>query len=357
MANEPDEAGGGDPESAVEARRSVAEERYRKIFEHNNDAVMVVDLETERFVDVNPRACDLLGYSRSELLSMHPEEIHPDDIDRVREEFIAQVTEEGSGFTADLTCLTKAGREVPTEISGAAIDPADGERPPTRMIAMLRDISDRVRHRRELEAKIERLDRFASIVSHDLKNPLSVIEGHLTLARESGDPEHFDAIEQAADRMDEMLSELLELTRQGDLVGERTEIELGALAREVWNDCDIDPATLAVESSTTVRADRDRLRELLANLFENAHAHGGASVTVRVGRLDGDGAAGFYVEDDGPGIPADERDAVFEWGHTTSRDGTGFGLAIVAEIVEAHGWEIAVGDADAGGARFEVAFP
>jgi len=339
---------------ASAAPSSPPEERYRKIFEYNNDAVMVVDLETESFLDVNPAACDLLGYSREELLSMHPEHIHPNDVERVREEFISQVYQEGSGFTDDLTCLTKDGEAVPTEISGAALDAGGDGTDPTQMIAMLRDVSDRVEHRRDLEEKIERLDRFASIVSHDLKNPLSIINGHVTLARETGNPEHFDAIEEAVDRMDEMLSELLQLTREGNLVGERTDIELEHLAREVWIDCELEPATLEIKSSRTLHGDRDRLHELFANLFENAHTHGGESVTVRVGTLDRDGSDGFYVEDDGEGIPADEQDTVFEWGHTTTSDGTGFGLAIVDEIAEAHGWEITVCDAEAGGTRFEI---
>jgi signal transduction histidine kinase len=226
-----------------------------------------------------------------------------------------------------------------------------------QMIAMLRDISDRLEHRRELQEKVERLDRFASIVSHDLKNPLQVIKGHVTLARETGDGEHFDAIEDAADRMDEMLSELLQLTKEGHLVGERTEIELAALAREVWSDCELDPATLEIESSETIHADRDRFHELFANLFENAYTHGGESVTIRVGMLERADTAGFYVEDDGPGISVTERDTVFEWGHTTTSDGTGFGLAIVAEIVEAHGWNIEIRESKAGGTRFEIEFP
>ncbi|QAU11916.1 PAS domain-containing sensor histidine kinase [Halorubrum sp. BOL3-1] len=339
-------------------RRSPIEERYRKVFQHSNDAVMIVDFETESFVDVNPTACELLGYSREELLSMNPEEIHPEDFDHVREEFVSQVRSEGSGFTDDLTCLTKSGHEIPTEISGATLDPsgegAATDPEPTRMIAMLRDISDRVRNRQRLEEKVERLDRFAGIVSHDLRNPLSVVQGHAELARETGDPAHFDAVEDAAARMEEMLSDLLRLTREGDLVGEQTEVDLEAIARDAWADCDTEPATLDVESSTTLRADRDRLRELLVNLSENACDHGGPDVTVRVGVLDGEEPSGFYVEDDGTGVPPGNRDAVFEWGHTTTEDGTGFGLAIVDEIAEAHGWRIALEEPENGGARFEV---
>jgi signal transduction histidine kinase len=74
-----------------------------------------------------------------------------------------------------------------------------------------------------------------------------------------------------------------------------------------------------------------------------------------VGTLgDGEGE-GFVVADDGPGVPADARDRVFEYGYSTARDGTGFGLSIVEQIVEAHGWSIRLADGD-GGARFEVRF-
>jgi len=358
MSDEPTDEGDTERGKTHEGRSSVAE-RYRKVFKHNNDAVMIVDLEAESFVDVNPRACELLGYSREELLTMDPEAIHPDDIARVREEFISQVKERGTGFTDDLTCLTKDGDEVPTEISGAALEPTNGadfsgDDEPRQMIAMLRDISGRIQTRRRLEQKVERLDRFAGIVSHDLQNPLSIIQGHAELARETGDSEHFDAIENAADRMEEMLSDLLRLTREGDLIYERTDVDLAAVARSVWADCDVASATLEIESSTTFRADRDRLHELLVNLFENASDHGGSSVTVRVGAFEASGERGFYVEDDGPGVPPDDRDDVFEWGHTTAGDGTGFGLAIVAEIAEAHGWEIDVEESPAGGARFEM---
>jgi nitrogen fixation/metabolism regulation signal transduction histidine kinase len=89
-----------------------------------------------------------------------------------------------------------------------------------------------------------------------------------------------------------------------------------------------------------------------ANAPEDAVEHGSTSdgATVAVGAVDG----GFYVEDDGPGIPKSERDTVFEAGHTTSEDGTGFGLSIVERVVEAHDWSIRVGESAVGGARFEI---
>jgi signal transduction histidine kinase len=91
---------------------------------------------------------------------------------------------------------------------------------------------------------------------------------------------------------------------------------------------------------------------VLENLFRNAIEHGRSDVTIRVGTLSDE--TGFYVEDDGPGIPSDTRDEVFEQGYSTADDGTGFGLSIVREIAEAHGWEISATDSAEGGARFEI---
>ncbi|MFC6770881.1 sensor histidine kinase, partial [Halorubrum pallidum] len=134
-------------------------------------------------------------------------------------------------------------------------------------------------------------------------------------------------------------------------------------------------ATLAIETDASVRGDESRLRQLFENLFRNGVEHGtpsgrtrsddavehdaagggdgdGSPLTIAVGELD-DGS-GFYVEDDGIGIPADRRESVFESGYTTDTDGTGFGLTIAREVVEAHGWEIEVTAGNTGGARFEI---
>jgi signal transduction histidine kinase len=85
---------------------------------------------------------------------------------------------------------------------------------------------------------------------------------------------------------------------------------------------------------------------------DDAIEHGDGEATVTVGALaDGDG---FFVADDGPGIPEADRESVFESGFTTAAEGTGFGLAIVKEVVDAHGWTIGVTESESGGARFEV---
>ncbi|WP_418286227.1 ATP-binding protein [Halorubrum sp. DTA46] len=219
---------------------------------------------------------------------------------------------------------------------------------------------ERERQLRERESDIarerDRLEEFASLVSHDLRNPLNVAAGNLELLRERLDVERreqseLDAVSRSLDRMHALIDDMLTLAKQGSAIDETEPVSLAALAEECWENVDTADATFAAVDDVRIRADRSRLRQALENLFANAVAHGGTDVRVEVGALD-DGT-GFYVADDGPGISADLRDDVFDAGMSTEPDGTGFGLKIVAEVADAHGWELSVTDADGGGARFE----
>ncbi|WP_079890680.1 HAMP domain-containing sensor histidine kinase, partial [Halorubrum sp. AJ67] len=171
--------------------------------------------------------------------------------------------------------------------------------------------AERARVRRdELQRERDRLDEFASVVSHDLRNPLSVAAGRLDLARrEHPDDEHLEAIENALERMSAIVDETLALARQGKTVDETEDIDLATCAEGCWQRVDTRDATLETPGTATIRADPDRLSHVFENLFRNSVEHGGEGVTVSVGTLDG--RDGLYVEDDGSGIPADDRDSVF----------------------------------------------
>ncbi|MFB6079831.1 MAG: ATP-binding protein [Haloferacaceae archaeon] len=215
---------------------------------------------------------------------------------------------------------------------------------------VFRDITERVERENRLERQNRHLDQFASVVSHDLRNPLNVAEGRLTLAMEECDNDHLEAIEGALDRMDTLIDDMLTLTREGQAVEELEPVDLSTVARESWTNVEGEDATLHVDAEFTVRADESRLSQAFENLYRNAIEHGGPGVTVSVGTL----PDGFYVRDDGPGVPPDVRDEVFDVGFTTTTSGTGFGLSIVREIVDAHGWTIDVADGPDGGTRFEI---
>jgi PAS domain S-box-containing protein len=208
----------------------------------------------------------------------------------------------------------------------------------------------RAERERQLARRNERLNDFASIVSHDLRNPLNVASSHTELARLTDDPEeHLDQIEDSLLRMEELIEDLLTRARgEGEI--EREQLSLAQTAREAWGSVDTKSATLKLDGDGRLKADPDRLQQLFENLFRNAVEHGGHSVTIRIGTTDD----GFYIADNGPGIPEDKRDGIFEQGVTHSEDGTGYGLAIVADIVDGHGWDISVGESSDGGARFDI---
>ncbi|KAB1196382.1 MULTISPECIES: HAMP domain-containing sensor histidine kinase [Haloferax] len=249
-------------------------------------------------------------------------------------------------------------------------------------------------HEAKLERQNERLDQFASVVSHDLRNPLNVAQMRLELAREGHGYEHLSTVADAHDRMEALIQDVLELARTGEAVGETEPVGLASVAADAVANTDLDAAGLTVESDTTLVADPERLTAVFENLFRNSVEHASAStsgrsaadsgvgsasngpatptadgggpvdddspsdiavehstsgVHVRVGPLDD----GFFVEDDGPGIPPEEQERVFESGYTTDPDGTGLGLAIVSGVADAHGWSVTATSGESGGVRFE----
>ena len=211
------------------------------------------------------------------------------------------------------------------------------------------------RRETELERQNERLEKFASVVSHDLRNPLNVAAGQVELAAMESDDEavteRLHEAEAAHERMSTLIDDLLSLARAGRSIGETESVDPVRLAREEWPEA---AGELVVDSAVgSVAADPSRLRELVGNLLRNAREHGGSDVTVRIGALASE--PGFYVADDGPGIPPAERESVFEHGYTTNEDGTGYGLTIVKDVAEAHGWAVRVVSSADGGARFEIA--
>ncbi|MFD1569811.1 PAS domain S-box protein [Halorubrum laminariae] len=235
----------------------------------------------------------------------------------------------------------------------------------TDVLATYIDITDRNEAKRRLERRTEELEDFANVVSHDLRSPLNVATGHLDLLAKECDSPHIDTIRNAHTRMQELIENILMLAKQGRSVDETQPVDLAACASRSWETVDTGDAAIGIETAKTVHADESRLRQLFGNLFRNSVEHGstgsrpgaddsveygGSDVTVTVGDL----ADGFYVADDGPGIPEAEQSEVFDAGHTSTEDGTGFGLSIVQEIVDAHGWSIAITDSEHGGARFEI---
>jgi signal transduction histidine kinase len=230
----------------------------------------------------------------------------------------------------------------------------------TGLSVYFRDVSERKATERRLEQRTRQFETFGDVLAHDFKTPLSTLEGRLALARETGDDEQFDAAERALERVETLVDDIATVMREGSVVNGVEPVDVGHVVRELWSSIETGIATLDADGvdGFWIRADTRALTRLLQNLVRNSVEHGttngGADgeVTVILGRLDSDD--GFFVADDGPGIPEAERDKVFEPGYSTKTDGTGFGMVSIRQIVLAHGWEISVGESETGGARFEI---
>ncbi len=335
------------------------------VLEEMGTAVIVVD-DVKRVVEINERgrrllgADDVIGRNIRSVLSAAPDV--SDRFEGVRDgsETIVVDTPEGT-------------RHLRVEVT-----PLTGRRDRfLGRVFLVHDITEQRTQRVQLERQNERLERFASLVSHDLRNPLQVADASLELAREADDPDpHHDRIADSHRRMDTIIDDVLELARQGQSTTETEPVDLASLADAAWESVDTGDATLRNDLTGSVDADPPRLQRVFENLFRNAVEHGSTSPpsqtqenavehaesapTVTVGLLSNPEGAlvdldrqGFFVADDGPGVPEDDREAVFEWGYSEG-GGTGLGLAIVRSIVEAHGWEVTAVEGPNGGARFEV---
>ncbi|WP_197428434.1 ATP-binding protein [Halapricum sp. CBA1109] len=231
------------------------------------------------------------------------------------------------------------------------------------LIGVTHDITARKEREQQIRRQNERLRGFSEVVSHDLRNPLQVARSALALVEEDCDSPHLDTVADAHSRINDVIDDVLSLAKYGQTVIDTEAVDLAETAVQAWTTAGNETGELVLGDDVgTVEGDPTRLQRLLENLFSNAVEHAGPDVRVTVESIarpapnqpGSEPIHGFAVADDGPGIPKEQRESILEAGYTTDADGTGFGLAIVNDIVEAHGWELVVTDSEDGGARFEI---
>ena len=347
-------------------------ERFRSAVEHAGHSVLITGADgTIEYV--NDAFETISGYSAAEAIGRTPAMLRSGDHDEAFYRDLWETILSGAIWQGEVTNERKDGTRYVVDQTIAPI--TDDEDDITGFVAINRDVTALKEYERELEAQNDRLRQYGQTVAHDLRNPLALLDAELTQFEATLDSAD-GAVDAASvrnfctdigttvDQMQALIDDLLAMAEQGQRVLEFESTSLEEIATEAWEQIDTASATLSVED-TSIDADPDRLRELLSNLFRNAVEHGSTSsqpeaddavehgddVRVRVEPVDF--VEGFAVEDDGPGIPAAERDDVFEHGFTTSEEGTGFGLAIVEQIAAAHDWTVSVTEGREGGARFE----
>ncbi len=332
-----------------EAQERVERERDRfaDLFDAVPVPLVLTHLEQDDPVikQANQAFRDKFGFTGRELGGASLDRLIVDDADTAEAQEINDRLTQGERARREVTRQAADG-EYRTFILNAT--PLDGER--DELLATYIDITDRKQLEDELRDRTEELQDFANVVSHDLRNPLNVAKGHVDLIAAESDNPQIERIQNAHARMEELIENILMLASQGETIDETEPVSLDDCVSRTWKTVATQGADLEIETEQTVAADENRLRQLFGNLFRNAIEHGGNDVTITVGDLNN----GFYVADDGSGIRAEERDQVFEAGHTSSETGTGLGLSIVKEIADAHNWTVSATDSSEGGARFEI---
>lgn len=335
----------------IRYQAAITEERDRfaALFQNIPDGVAryVAEERSTRIEAVNSAFVRLLGHEPSEVVGTSVFDLLNVEGDTEVIENLTASVSEGEHLDTEVVHQTERGSK-PFLLRNIPFDSSGNHR---HGYLIYTDISKLKEKEHALRQKNERLDEFAGIVSHDLRNPLSIAQGYYDLAVDNQDVNYLEPLGRALDRMEQMIDELLTLAQEGHVIDDLNSIDLASVAEEAWEYVTTHDAELNITGSKELLADRDRLQELFENLYRNAVEHVGEDVTVTVGTT----KRGFYIADDGPGIPDEYKDQVFEHGFSMSTDGTGYGLAIVSDIAGAHGWSAEITDSEGGGARFEFA--
>ena len=368
-------------------RLSEAEERYRAIVEHVPATIYLDHADASmRSIYVSPQIEEMVGVTSEEWIDQ-PDlwltMMAPEDRPDVQSSYLEAVTARRP-WQAEYRLNTRDGRTIWVHDEITFVTDPDGE--PLFLQGVLMDITERklaeqalrdsARHEREAAERLRALDdmknTFLAAVSHELRSPLTSILGlSITLERapDMAVEDRGDLLERLAfnaRKLDRLLKDLLDIDRlnRGIVEPQYRTVDLAALTRRSIESLDaLDDRVVEVEAQPLVlTVDPPKLERIVENLVTNAARHTHATSRIWV-KLEPSGAGAMLsVEDDGPGVPPELHDAIFEpfrQGPTASphSPGTGVGLSLVAKFAELHGGRAWVEDRPGGGAVFKVFLP
>ena len=352
---------------AEEAVRE-SEERFRTIFERSNDAIFVIDPERDEILDINSMACTMMGYSHYELTSIPLSAMYPKQMPQLQA-FGQLVMEKGHGWTDELTCTTKSGRDVLTEISASVAD-IQGKR---CMVCLVRDITERKQAEEMMResSRLIALGELAAVTAHELNNPLTAVLGFAQLLEAQDlNPSVKEDVQQIlteAKRAADVVRNMLSLARKHEM--EKVPLDVTKVVERVLaiNRVDLKTGNVNVETdfaSSCLYAigDQHRLAEVFLNIVTNAQqamsgVHRGGRLLIRGTRRDE--FIRISITDNGPGIEPEHLQHIFDPFFTTkgADEGTGLGLSICQSMVQQQGGRIWVESEVGKGATVHVELP
>ena len=328
----------------ADATLRASEEKFRNLFEHANDGILIIDPTTRRLLDANVSALERLGFTRDELLELTIDALVPGDADLRPEEIIRQMLDCG-GFVFERVYLRKDGSELPVEVSARVVEHGDR----TVIQSFVRDITERKQAEEQLRQahKMEAVGQLTGGVAHDFNNLLAIILGNAELLNERlGNDALAETVIRAANRGGELTQRLLAFSRRQPLRPNATDLNalvagstdllrrtLGEpvaigteAARDLWN-VEIDPNQLENALLNLAINARDAMPDGGTLVIETANVTLGDRAAAAIGAVPGDYAM-LAVTDTGTGMPPEVLEHVFEPFFTTKKVGEGSGLGL-----------------------------
>ncbi len=313
--------------------------------------------DTEHVIrTVNPAGLDTFRVARAAMLGERIDRFFVD----VGAKTPSPSRHEGTGRRPD-------GSTFPVGFSKTPLVNAQGER--TGDLYLFQDLTElmELRLAAERAERLAALGRLAAALAHEIRNPLGSISGSVQLVRESAHVEQEDRhllgiVLREVDRLDGLVNTMLQVGRP--TTAQRADTGLVALTSELVEVARRDQRSTSLELSVRcpphevyASVDGDQIRQVVWNLLSNALTHAPRGSTVRIEVREDGSAVLWSIEDQGPGVPAEARGHLFDMFYSKRPHGIGLGLALVDQIVRAHGGAVDVVSPPGQGAKFEMRLP
>jgi len=329
-----------------------SEKKFRDIFNNTNDALQIIELDentcTGKFLDVNDISCRMDQYSREEFLRLRTVDLDGGRYSKQGGQIVRELRELG-GSTFEAVHKRKDGSTYPCEVS---LHPVllQGKHV---VIAAARDISDRKKAEDAMKKAHQQLTLLTGITRHDILNNITIMFGFLALAKkQAAGPEMERIIKKIEDRTNQ-IGRQIEFTRIYEDLGNHVPLwqDLHAITEKI----PVHPGITIANTCTGIEVLADvMLQNVFANLIDNSVRHGGKVTEIRISASVNDGNLRIAYDDDGIGIPAGEKERIFDRGFGKN---TGLGLFLAREILALTGITIAERGEPGRGARFEMDVP